>query len=183
MISTKNMSIYVADYIIHKLNNINIRVSNKKLQKLLYFADASYMSKNSGSSMFPDYSFEAWPYGPVIPELYKLYSDREKFIENDKTFTLTPVNEYSEVEREISQNIKIKNVVDEIIDILGSFSVEKLIEATHINGGPWHRAYNSEENKNYKFNINNMIFSVIEIEKEEIYNFYKFKTVEQYVNY
>ena len=70
------MCIAAANYLIEKTNEYNkgrdfrnrIRMSGKRLQKLLYFSDIEYM-KRYNTPMLRD-NFYAWPSGPVIPSVY-----------------------------------------------------------------------------------------------------------------
>lgn len=65
----------VAKYIIALSDNCGDLITNKKLQKLLYYVKAwglVYFKKNSG--VIED-SFEAWVHGPVCPTLYAEYKD------------------------------------------------------------------------------------------------------------
>lgn len=61
----------VAKYIIAKSDNVGDLITNKKLQKLLYYVKAW------GLVYFPDgvidESFEAWVHGPVCPAVYHEY--------------------------------------------------------------------------------------------------------------
>ena len=61
----------VADYVIKYCNNHNMPISNLKLQKILYFVQAAFLSIQ-GFPCFPD-DFVAWNYGPVIPAVYYKY--------------------------------------------------------------------------------------------------------------
>ena len=54
----------IANYIIERME-----VTNFHLQKILYFAHATYYKKFD-ELLFTD-AIEAWPFGPVIPNVYK----------------------------------------------------------------------------------------------------------------
>lgn len=45
------------------------RIDQMKLQKLVYYAHGWYMAYNHGAPLFEDDVY-AWPWGPVIPQLY-----------------------------------------------------------------------------------------------------------------
>jgi uncharacterized phage-associated protein len=61
----------VADYFLSFSNETGDLISNLKLQKLVYYAQAWHL----GAEETPLFSeeFEAWVHGPVIPELYQEY--------------------------------------------------------------------------------------------------------------
>ncbi len=49
-------------------------MSNKKLQKLCYYAQAWHLAFNNGKRLFNS-SFQAWVHGPVCYELYQEYKE------------------------------------------------------------------------------------------------------------
>ena len=63
----------LARYIVGKYAEEGRPVTNLHLQKMLFFAQASYCRASKGDLLFDD-EFEAWPYGPVIPSVYDEYS-------------------------------------------------------------------------------------------------------------
>ncbi len=63
----------IADYFIWLANETGSYISNLKLQKLVYYAQAWYLALY-GQPLF-DEDFEAWIHGPVIPELYREYKN------------------------------------------------------------------------------------------------------------
>lgn len=63
-------------------------MTHKKLQKLCYYSQAWYCTLYDGNPLFHE-SIEAWVHGPVIPELYRRFSDyRWMNIESKKDFTI-----------------------------------------------------------------------------------------------
>ena len=63
----------VADYLITLAHEQGDGVSNLKLQKLLYYAQAWHLGLY-GEPLFPE-KFQAWPSGPVIPKLFWRYHE------------------------------------------------------------------------------------------------------------
>ena len=61
----------VADYFIAFANETGDQLTNLKLQKLVYYAQAWYLA-NKGEPLFNE-EFEAWVHGPVLPQLYRQY--------------------------------------------------------------------------------------------------------------
>lgn len=53
-------------------------ITNLKLQKLLYYAQAYYMVNNNGEKLFDD-DIQAWEYGPVVPAVYQQYKKYNSF--------------------------------------------------------------------------------------------------------
>jgi len=62
----------VADYFIALGNASHDNVTNLRLQKLVYYAQAWHLANRWGPLF--DADFQAWVHGPVIPGLYRKYS-------------------------------------------------------------------------------------------------------------
>lgn len=91
-------------------------ITNLKLQKVLYFAQAYYLAK-LGKPLFSD-NIEAWEYGPVVPSIYRKY----------KTNGNNPI---------ISE--EDKKVVQKIWGTFGGYSASRLVDITHAHT-PWKEA-------------------------------------------
>jgi uncharacterized phage-associated protein len=65
-------AVEIAEYILARAYENGELVTNLKLQKLLYYAQAWYMVHHEGKRLFSD-DIEAWKLGPVVRELYKKY--------------------------------------------------------------------------------------------------------------
>lgn len=69
-------AIQIANYIIWLVNN---RLQKKnltplKLQKILYYVQATYLARTGGNSLFID-PIQKWQYGPVVPSVYFEFKD------------------------------------------------------------------------------------------------------------
>ena len=62
----------IAKYIINWCNEHSIRITNLKLQKLLYFLQGEIVMRTGKQLIRED--FYAWQLGPVIPEVYNVFS-------------------------------------------------------------------------------------------------------------
>jgi len=100
-------------------------ITNLKLQKILYLAQAYFLSKFD-KPLFDD-QIEAWTYGPVIPTIYHLY----------KLCGNTPIIDIEDKSK-ISQEDKI--ILDKVWDSFGGYSSRKLVDITHSHA-PWKEAY------------------------------------------
>ncbi|MCK5413049.1 MAG: SocA family protein [Candidatus Pacebacteria bacterium] len=99
-------------------------MTNLKLQKILYFAQAYYLAK-LGKVLFSD-NIEAWAYGPVIPSVYGKYKKNGSnpiISEKDKST--------------ISQ--EDKESLQKIWDAFGGYSASRLVDITHAHS-PWKEA-------------------------------------------
>ena len=102
-------------------------ITHLKLQKILYFAQAAYLSLQ-GKPLFND-EIQAWKYGPVIPTVYKHF---QKY-KND------PLPEVALNER-IKQDEETQTFLQGIWELFGKYSASELVEITH-NQAPWKEAY------------------------------------------
>jgi uncharacterized phage-associated protein len=64
-------AIDLSNYVISEANKLKKPLSNLKLQKILYYIQGRYMALNN-EPMFPE-EIEAWPYGPVVRDVYVKY--------------------------------------------------------------------------------------------------------------
>ncbi|OQP65355.1 hypothetical protein A3860_16950 [Niastella vici] len=113
-------------------------VTQMKLQKLVYFAQGVHLAKYHQPLI--NETFQAWMYGPVIPEIYqdfKLYGSRP--ITNTADFT--PSATYKPPFR----------LDDEALDtinyswaVLKDFSAMSLSKWTHRADGPWSKVYDPD---------------------------------------
>lgn len=103
-------------------------ISNLKLQKILYLAHMAYIGRNEGKPLI-DGHFEAWDYGPVSPEVYKLVS----CFGRDQIEDVFP--ECDDVDSE--EKKQLFSLTDELLD----FSAAELVGTTHWEGGAWAKNY------------------------------------------
>lgn len=136
----------VAKYVIAYENSEGRKISNLRLQKLLYFTQAMFLSQK-GSPCFDD-DIEAWTYGPVIPNVYHKY---KIFGALDIPFPNNPDNEGVTFQ-------KNKPFINSVLDQCARYDTPSLIEITH-QQSIWKKAYHS--------NLSNII------DKEVIRKFYK----------
>lgn len=114
----------VAMYIINRCFEEGAPVTNLRLQKLLYFIQGrNYMIQ--GNDLIAE-DFFAWPYGPVIPEIYFKFCG----------YAGAPIRRHYDVNR-IADNDR--NVIDETIDILMPFDDWTLVKFSHETDAPWYQ--------------------------------------------
>ena len=66
----KHSALEIARYIISKCSFDKEPISNLQLQKILYCLQTKFLK--TSSALFDD-KFEAWDFGPVVPEVYYQY--------------------------------------------------------------------------------------------------------------
>lgn len=126
-----NVSVHdIADFFLLQVDqNAGDCISNLKLQKLCYYAQAWHLALFD-TSLFCE-RIEAWAHGPVIPSLYHRFKSY-------KWGAITPsdviTDPYSVFTRQ-----QIKHVSD-VWDKYGGMSGTTLERLTHLEG-PWKKAY------------------------------------------
>ncbi len=106
-------------------------ITNLKLQKILYFAQAYYLTKFK-KPLFKNV-IEAWEYGPVITSVYNGYKKH-------KNKPIIIGKEETIIEE------KDKAFLREVWNIFGDYSASKLINIVHSHT-PWKKAYKSSSKK------------------------------------
>lgn len=116
----------IAKYIICLAQINGDTITNLKLQKLLYYAQAWFLVNNNNRRLFPE-DIVAWQYGPVVPcvyDEYKIFGRKPIYIEcdfeNDFNF--------------ICDNIKI--YLSEFCEEFLKYSATELVGMTH-QEKPW----------------------------------------------
>ncbi|MCK5595563.1 SocA family protein [bacterium] len=102
-------------------------ISNLKLQKLCYYAQAFYLALHS-SPLFND-QIEAWNHGPVIKNLYHKYKD----------YGATGIPSIKKLDLSVYPEI-VCDLLNEIYKIYGQYSAWRLRDLTH-QEPPWKEAY------------------------------------------
>ena len=108
----------------------NDPITNLHIQKILYICHVFHLGRHNGKILFYE-SFEAWKYGPVLPELYK----------DVLVFGMEPILDIwwgSEMPAEESSEYK---VIQDIGPLLSSMSPSRLIAITHRPEGAWVKNY------------------------------------------
>lgn len=120
-------AIDIANWLINKGIEDHNPLTPAKLQKLLYFVHALYLAY-SGDPLINE-EFEAWAYGPVIPDIYheyKSYGRSEITKKRDTNLVLEPKDE---------------NFLNLFWQKWGNTPTSKLIELAHIANDPWDQSF------------------------------------------
>ena len=98
-------------------------MTNLRLQKLLYFAQGWYLARY-GKPLFQE-EIEAWPYGPVVPEVYNAYKQNGR---DGIEGTLPEADAFTEDEFALLLDVARK---------YDRFATSSLVNMTHKPGSPW----------------------------------------------
>lgn len=123
---------------IAKLILYKCKYTQLEVQKLIYFFWRRYQEMYGEDAW--EAEFVAWPYGPVIKEVYehlKKYK-KSKIKLSDKDESCLQI--YSRIIK-IPKYEKIFKALDETIKQYGNCSAFQLVDKSHIKGGPWDLVY------------------------------------------
>ncbi|AKM77768.1 MAG: putative phage-associated protein [Candidatus Wolfebacteria bacterium GW2011_GWB1_47_1] len=123
----KSKSLVIAEYFISKSQIAGEEITNKKIQKLLYYAQAWSLVFN-GEKIFDD-QIEAWVHGPAIP---LIYFEFKKFGFGNISITVNK----SDFE---ALSDKEEKLLDNVWSAYGKFDADYLELLTH-NEEPWQKA-------------------------------------------
>jgi uncharacterized phage-associated protein len=116
----------VANYLIWGAHDSGSFISNLKLQKLLYYAQAWHLALFD-KKLFPE-RFQAWIHGPAIPSVYRTY----------KKYGWTNIDEET---KRPDFDEETKAFLEELLDEYGSLDARRLEWLTH-REDPWLMARN-----------------------------------------
>lgn len=124
----------IALYVVAYCTKKGTPVSNLQLQKILYYLQLNFYRFFDEPAF--NATFEAWEYGPVVPEVYRKYS----IYGAAKIYDLKGPDYAVFLEKQ-------KRIADLVIDKCVSISAWDLVERSHKKGGPWHDAYVAGEKR------------------------------------
>lgn len=119
----------IARYVVSKCYRDGKPVSNLQLQKMLYFLQILFLEAFE-APLFEE-EFEAWPYGPVMPSVYRKYS----------IFGGSPI-EMAFSGAEFSIRRDHRSFLDAAIEVLREKSPWDLVRISHADNSPWDVVYN-----------------------------------------
>ncbi len=126
---TKNIkSRDIANYFVYRANKDNTTITNKKIQKLVYYAQAwSLVLLNK--KLFNE-KIEAWVHGPAVLDLYSKY----------KKFGFSSIEESIDA-GDVKFSKKITDLLDNVWSVYGKMDARYLEFLTH-SEKPWQEARN-----------------------------------------
>lgn len=124
----------IANLILDFADSASLPVRHIGLQKLLYFAHATFLIQR-GRPLVSG-SFEAWQYGPVHPATYQAYKDAA---EKPIAFRAKARNVLTGEERNLDLPVDpdVRLHIMQIVSSYGRLSTRRLIDLSHAPGGPW----------------------------------------------
>lgn len=121
----------IAKYILNKCHAEKKYISNLQLQKILYFLQVEWL-RTYNEVLFED-DIEAWHYGPVVPNVYHMYSG----------YGGMKITDYYE-DFVLPSALIDEKLVDGLVNIYRSKPPWELVEESHKEGGSWDIVYNKD---------------------------------------
>jgi uncharacterized phage-associated protein len=142
----------IANFILEKGREAGRPVTNITINKIIFFLHAWYLAK-TGKPLVSA-KIEAWDYGPVFREIYWEFKSFENKPISKHAARRNPVT----AEKEICPIELTEEDRDFLEPLLGKYlkiSASKLIELSHVPGGPWDQVYNHDGESNPGMQISN----------------------------
>ena len=134
----------VANLLLSAASQRGIRLTNVSVQKLLYFAHASFWVQFRRPLV--NGVFEAWEYGPVCRAVYDALKQHGRSPIVDPIKRSNPFTGQGEKIAEIDDADAIFHVQN-VIRTMGHLSASDLIELSHRPGGAWDEVWNKSKTK------------------------------------
>lgn len=140
-----NQVLDVSRYIINYSNTNDYGISNLKLQKILYFVQAYFLTNSQDNEPCFGETIEAWDFGPVVPKAYHEY---KQYGSGDIPIITSYIN-FDEEDIWDSQRMQYddsnicendKTLIKAVVDKFSSYSATDLVTITH-KQSPWKDAY------------------------------------------
>ncbi len=140
----------ICRYIINYSNAKNYGISNLKLQKVLYFVQAYFLTNKKNATPCFHEKIEAWDFGPVVPEAYHEYKQYgsgdiptiESYISYDKE-NIWDIERIAYNDKNICDEDKA--LINDVIDKFSDYTATDLVALTH-RQDPWRSVYEPYQN-------------------------------------
>lgn len=133
-VNGKYDALYISRYLLKIANDKKIKITNMKLQKLLYLIQGLFYMETK-QILFDD-DFVAWNYGPVIPRVYYKY----KYNCSEPIVISDDFDDFDDkdIDKIITQ------IINAVLDTFGKINIWDLVEFT-LKAGPWKKYHNMKD--------------------------------------
>ncbi len=118
----------VAKYVVDFCTRSGTPVSNLQLQKILYYIQLNFYRRFDEPAFIGE--FEAWEYGPVVPQVYYQFY----------TYGAAKICNLYDTARGIFDGER-RELANSVIGACVNLSVWELVSRSHKKGGPWDQVY------------------------------------------
>jgi uncharacterized phage-associated protein len=144
----------IANLVLERAEQSGRPVTNITINKIVYFLHAWYLAKTGRPLVSA--KIEAWDYGPVFRELYQQF----KRFGDQRIGARAIRRNASTTEKEIcAANLPQGDLefLEPLIQRHLKMSTSKLIELSHVAGGPWDQVYNHRGESNPGMHISDQV--------------------------
>lgn len=117
-------ALQISGFIVYYCIRNSLRLSNLRLQKILYFVQAEFLISEKHACFYNE--IEAWDFGPVVPEVYNKY----------KIFGSSNIEVAYSNDIESSIDFHDRTVIINVIEACKQYSTYQLVSITH-SQSPW----------------------------------------------
>lgn len=144
----------IARYIIKTCSDREYGISNRKLQKLLYFVQAYFLVEADYQKKAFFDRIEAWTFGPVVPSVYRKFRRFGAMtIPFERTYITEDEGSHWGVKRVDYNDGAIsdhdKKGINSVIEMFKDYSAVDMMNLTHTQQ-PWLQAYDPESPRENK---------------------------------
>jgi uncharacterized phage-associated protein len=114
-------------------------ISNLSINKIVYFLHANYLAQFDQPLVSA--KIEAWEYGPVFRELYREFKKFGDKPISGRAFRIDPktgVREMCSHDLSEADSAFLTRIAEDYV----AMSVKKLLDLSHVSGGPWDQVWN-----------------------------------------
>jgi uncharacterized phage-associated protein len=132
----------VVNALIDAANKAHIPVRNVSIQKLLYFAHASFLVHYRRPLVKG--AFEAWEYGPVCRPIYDALKGYGR---SEVTAPITRTDPFTGEVSELPplQDAAAQRHIEHLMHVMGRATPSQLISLSHVEGGAWWIVWNKSK--------------------------------------
>jgi uncharacterized phage-associated protein len=129
----------IANFVLDLADAKGFGVSNLSINKIVYFLHANYLAQFDKPLVTA--KIEAWEYGPVFRELYrefKVFGDKPIQARAFRIDPKTGSRELCRSELSDTDSAFLMSICEDYVEM----SVKKLLDMSHVKGGPWDQVWN-----------------------------------------
>lgn len=129
----------IANFVLDLAEARGVDVSNLSINKIVYFLHANYLAQFDKPLVTA--KIEAWEYGPVFRELYREFKGFCDKPIRGRAFRIDPrtgSRELCTYEFPAADSAFLTSICEDYL----TMSLKKLLDMSHVRGGPWDRVWN-----------------------------------------
>jgi uncharacterized phage-associated protein len=129
----------IANFVLDFCDAQGRSITNLALQKIVYFCHVWALLNTSKPLI--KHKFEAWEYGPVLPYLYHEFKDFDSLAISRRA---TQINRATGKREVVAYNFEndMREFLTQVILFYSRMRAGDLVALSHVEGGPWHEAWN-----------------------------------------